>query len=130
MTILGVDLGKKRIGLARAEHDAKLPSPLPVMNAAGSLKRDAAQIKVVADKIGAKLIVVGLPNNVGYDDQRMVRAAKLLGDCLRELGCEVQHVDESGTSVDAAALQQSQGPIDSTAACLILERFLNEKEPG
>ncbi len=130
MRLLGVDLGKKRIGLAVMDMEVGLARPLPVINALAALARDAEQVVAVAKKEQAKGVVLGLPLDGGEETQ-MSAVMRRFGGELENRGLKVFFVDESLTSAEAntamyeAGLKASQRKkrLDSEAACLILERY-------
>jgi putative holliday junction resolvase len=130
MRLLGVDLGKKRIGLAVMDMEVGLARPLPVMNALAALARDADQVVQAAKKEQATGVVLGLPLD-GGEETRMSAVMRRFGGELESRGLKVFFVDESLTSREAntamfeAGLKASQRKkrLDSEAACLILERY-------
>lgn len=132
MRVLAVDLGRKRIGLAVANTETRLPSPCRSLVASGSLARDAEAISRLAAEEAAALVVVGLPLN--EQDPSMARICEKLADKLLDLGLQVRLVDESLTSVEAE-LQMSVAGLkasernrkrDGEAACRILDRYFHE----
>jgi putative Holliday junction resolvase len=137
MRVLGVDFGFRRIGLATAETDVKLATPRPQIVASGALKRDAGVIGTIAASEDVSLVVVGLPLESDGNEGRMARICRQLAGYLSELGLEVRLIDESMTSVEAERSLQGQGLKasrrkklrDSEAACLILERYMDEEAP-
>lgn len=130
MRVLGVDLGKKRIGLAVMDMEVGLARPLPVLEALAALAKDADQVLGVAQKEQAEGVVLGLPLD-GGEETRMSAVMRRFGVELETRGLKVFFVDESLTSVQAnsamfeAGLKASQRKkkLDSEAACLILERY-------
>ena len=135
MRVLGVDLGKKRIGLAVMDTEVGLARPLPQISALAALAKDAEQVLGVAKKEQASAVVLGLPLN-GGEETRMSSVMRRFGTELESRGLSVFYVDESLTSLQAetslfeSGLKASQRKkrLDSESACLILERFLQSKE--
>lgn len=133
MRLLGVDLGKVRIGLAVMDESSGLPRPLPALAARGSLKADAAQVAEVAAKESAEAVVLGVPLEMG-EETRMSTVVRKFSDELNALGLTAHLVDESLTSAEAEAALVRAGlkaskrkrRIDSEAACRILERYAEE----
>lgn len=137
MRLLGVDFGFKRIGLAVSDTAVGLPSPRPGMTASGTLKRDAAAIEAYAKKEQVDAVVLGLPVEPDGQEGRMARISRQLGGHLQDLGRSVYWVDERLSSVeaernlsmdDALTAAQRKRRLDSEAACLILERYLDGQE--
>lgn len=128
-----MDFGASRIGLAVVETEVKLPSPLGVLAASGTLAKDAAAIHARAQSEAAERVVVGLPLSEG-EETKMSRICRLLGDRLVDLGVDVHYVDESLTSATAEDHMRDSGlkgsqirkSVDALAACAILDRYLIE----
>lgn len=135
MRVLGVDLGRKRIGLAVGESDFQLASPRPFLAASGSLDGDAQAISEVGRREDAACVVVGLALNADGSPSAIANAGMKLAEHLRRLSWRVETVDEAMTSVEAEkALRQSDKTAaqrrkvrDGEAACRILERFFDEQ---
>ncbi len=131
MRVLGVDLGRRRIGIAIGESTAKICSPRKVMSASGSLGKDAQNIDATARAEKVERIVVGVPirHDEAIGDHE--RACLRLAEHLEILGWEVEKVDESLTSVEASEALASTGikaaarrkVIHGEAACRILQRY-------
>ena len=135
MRLMGVDFGFKRIGIAVGESSPAVASPRPALTASGTLKRDAEAISALAKREGAELIVVGLPLEGDGSVGKMARICTTVAEHLRELGHQVETVDETLTSVQAEQGLHDMGlkaslrrkARDGEAACLILERYMHEK---
>ena len=133
MRLIGVDFGGKRIGMATVDTDVRLPAPLSVIEASGTLGKDAAHIKLIVERENAGAVVVGLPLDLS-GETKMSKICRMLGDRLTSLGLIVHYVDESMTSQLAEDTMAGSGltaaqvrkRVDSEAACRILERFLEE----
>ena len=136
MRALGVDFGGKRIGIAVAEVEARVASPRSAIAASGALKRDAIAISEIFKKEQATISVVGEPLGAEGEATKMSKICRKLGEEISLLGHDVRFVDESMTSVAAAAdmrvqdwtAAQRRRHIDSEAACRILERFFDAQE--
>lgn len=137
MRLLGIDFGFKRIGVAVVDSDIRLPNPRPTLTACGKLKGDAATIFAVAKKEQATGIVLGLPLEPEGTEGRMARIARQLAGHLEALGMTVHLVDERLSSVEAErnlcvddmTARQRDKRRDAEAACLILERYLDDPTP-
>jgi putative Holliday junction resolvase len=60
-TILGLDLGERRIGVAIAESDGFSARPLATLRRGRTLEADAAAIQALVDLHAADELIVGLP---------------------------------------------------------------------
>ncbi len=60
-TILGIDLGERRIGIAIAESDGFSARPLTTLRRGRTIEADATAIQALIDLHAADALVVGLP---------------------------------------------------------------------
>jgi putative Holliday junction resolvase len=126
---LAIDLGLKRIGLAYSPDD-KLALTL---NAIIRVNRDQAAkaARAVALERNIDRIVIGVPIGGSSEEQMRRRAAHFAA--LIGLAVPVFYEDETNSSQEAAALgggrlgKAKDGRLDSLAALIILERFLERK---
>lgn len=127
-SVLGLDYGAKRVGVALAPSDLKLSQPLVTLaNDKGltdELKKLAAEHRV--DKVA-----VGLPRNLDGDDTPQTKTARNFAKSLEAaLKLPVYLIDEAATSVQAEARLKAggkpyaAGDIDSLAAAIILDDFI------
>ncbi len=59
--VLGVDLGRRRVGLAISDSERRVASPLSVLARGTSHDDDHAQLARAVAETGANVVVVGLP---------------------------------------------------------------------
>ena len=136
MHCLGIDYGTRRVGLAHGD-EIGVATPLPALvdpDEAGRWQKLGALIKErrITD------LVLGYPYNmdgsVGFKAKEVDAFAARLKAAF---GLPVHLVDETLTSSEAEASipkkdrrgVRDSGLIDSRAACLILQDFLNERFP-
>jgi len=134
MRCLGIDYGSKRVGLSYGD-EIGVATPLPALIDTEPAKRWAALVALVkARKITD--FVLGFPFNM--DDSVGFKAKEVeafAGKLRTEFGLPVHFVDERLTSYEAeASIPKSKrrevrasGLVDSRAATIILQDFLNEK---
>lgn len=122
---LGVDVGAKRVGLARANAEAKLAQPWQTVAPAG-----LADIIMKHGPFAA--VVVGLPRNLGGSDTPQTLAVRRYADdVLGRLGLDAVFQDEAATSavaeerLKAIGKPYSKGDIDAEAASIILQDYLD-----
>lgn len=133
MRLLGVDLGRVRIGLAVAETDAGIANPRPALKATGKLKADAENLVQVAQREEVDEIVIGLPIDPD-GTMRSARGASQLAQLVSALGWKTHMIDETLTSVESHAAMRDVGlkasarrkRVDGEAACRILDRWMSE----
>lgn len=136
MRCLGIDYGERRIGLSYGD-DLGVAVPLA---AAVEKAREDRFLRIVAEATGRRVtdLVVGYPYNmdgsVGFKAREVDAFIEELGT---HLSLPVHRVDERLSSKAATEhlpkrrddeLRRS-GKIDSMAACLILQDFLNQHLP-
>jgi putative holliday junction resolvase len=147
-TILGIDLGERRIGLAIAERDWLSARPLITVARARSLDPadDAATLARIAREHGVAELVVGLPLEASGAHGRMAEAAATWAGVVADrLGLPValrderlsSHVAESrlgpmprGRSGGAPSRTQRdryRARVDREAAAIILQDELDAR---
>jgi putative Holliday junction resolvase len=122
-SILGLDYGAKRVGVAIAHRGVNIASPLKTIENSGSLIDDLVNI---AAQEKARLFVVGLPRNLDGDDTEQTRVVRRFADSLKDAGFDVALQDEAATTVVIDSNDKST--VDARAASLILSDYLTETE--
>ena len=136
MRYIGIDLGTRRIGLAFGD-ELGVATPLAALTAADPGERRSALLQVIRDR-RADEIVIGHPLNM--DDTvgpKAKEAESFAAQLSKELGKPVHLVDERLTSYEAESsiakskrrAVRASGIIDSRAATLILQDYLNQIFP-
>jgi putative Holliday junction resolvase len=129
--ILGVDLGRARIGVAVSDELGMLAHPVETIPAS----RDAAKrvAEIVREK-NAERVVIGLPRHMNGSAGESAEEALAFAEKLRGLvSCEVVTWDERLTTVAAnRALREggqktrnSRSFVDQVAAQMILQGYLD-----
>lgn len=129
MRILGLDVGEKRIGVAKADSSTRIAVPVGFVEVDGSEWQKIAQI---ANIQGTKFFVIGLPrSNDGNETQQSLYARNFAKALLRRMPeAKIRMQDESLTSVLAEERLKkrgkpyAKGDIDAEAAAIILQDFL------
>lgn len=125
MTLMGVDWGRRRIGLAvkPAGQDWALPQATLAIN---NEKQALEFLRQAIDRAQAQGVVVGLP--IHPDPSQAQEIKRFCRKARRETsGIRWFFVDESLTTQAAETISQWQTgnrPADDLAAALILETFL------
>ncbi|ACB76807.1 Holliday junction resolvase RuvX [Opitutus terrae] len=137
MRCLGIDYGTRRIGLAYGD-ELGVATPLPALVEADPAKRWQSLLATARQRRVTDL-VVGHPLNMDDTAGPKAKEAEAVAARLRtELaGVDVHLVDERLTSYEAeATISKTQrravrasGVIDSRAATLILQDFLDQRFP-
>ncbi len=131
-SILGLDVGERRIGVAIANSLAKLPSPLKTLPNDPDVFDNLKQL-ITENQVDS--IVVGLPRGLNGQDTIQTKFARDFAERLKQaIGVKIYLVDEAVTSVKAESeLMQrqknySKDDIDSLAAVYILEDYLGNQQ--
>jgi len=127
--IVALDIGLKRIGVAYSP-DAKTAVPLKAI-LRKNRNQAANEVKALLEEWQPEKVVVGIPLGGSSEDEMKRRIEHFMK--LVNFDGEVCYQDESGTSLEAKELMKGKmrhvkdGRVDSIAAMLILERFINSK---
>lgn len=136
MRCLGIDYGTRRIGLAFGD-ELGVATPLPALVDADPAQRWAGLLAVAKQRRATDL-VLGYPLNMDDTAGPKAKEAEALAVRLRaELGLPVHLIDERLTSYEAESSiakhkrrdVRASGLIDSRAATLILQDYLDQKVP-
>jgi putative Holliday junction resolvase len=144
MRFLGVDFGRKRIGLALSDSTAMLARPWRTIAAGGSPAQSAAGVAAAIGGAGEEVsdlcgIVVGLPRRLGGDDSVVAGDVRVFAAALGELtGLAVHLQDEQLTSREAEARlaererdwRRRKAKLDAAAAAIVLQDFLDARGRG
>lgn len=131
MTILGLDVGEKRIGVALAE--GLLAIPLTVIDRRVE-ETDMELIMALVEEYRAERIVVGLPRLMNGDIGTQAEEVLSFSGALAEhVDIPVDTWDERLSTVTAERLlidtgmkrKKRKGKIDAMAAAIILQAYLD-----
>ena len=136
MRCLGIDYGTKRIGLAQGD-DIGVATPLPALIDPDEKARWQKLGEVIQQRRITDL-VLGYPYNMDGSAGFKAKEVDAFAARLKvQFGLPVHLVDETLTSAEAESsiakkdrrgVRQS-GLVDSRAACLILQDYLDQKFP-
>ena len=135
MKVIGLDVGTKRIGVARADSTTRIAIPVGFIPVDGS---EWAELEELASLNNTNLFVVGMPrSNEGSETQQSLCVRNFAKTLMENIpGAKVRFQDESLTSVEAEKRLKAKkknymkGDIDAEAAAIILQDFLeNLKNP-
>jgi putative holliday junction resolvase len=134
MSILGLDLGRRRIGVAIADVPALGARPLTTLIRT-SLAHDLEELRAIVADRQVRQIVLGLPLNMDGSEGPAARQTRGFASRLREaLALPVDVYDERLTSFEAKSRLSDSSlgrnarklMVDQVAAALILEGWLAE----
>lgn len=140
---LGVDLGRRRIGLALSDAGAILATPWRTIDAAATPSASARRLAdewaaaggedVLGEVVG---VVVGLPRRLSGEDTEQTADAREFGRVLAErTGLAVHFQDERLTSREAESRlavrdrdwRSRKARLDAAAAAIILQDYLDTR---
>lgn len=135
VSALGLDLGKKRIGVAGCDGTGLIATGLTTI-VRRSFIEDVALLRVLAAERRVQVLVVGMPytlnGEVGTQAKQTHRLAQRFGAALH---LPIEYVDERLTSHQAEQLLLGEGRspsrhrelIDRKAAAIILQQWLDQR---
>lgn len=133
VSALGLDIGRKRVGVAGCDGMGLLATGLTTIHRT-SFKEDVAKLKQIIEERGVEILVIGLPysmdGTIGTQAKQVQKFAQRLAEALQ---LPIEYVDERLTSVEAEAQLKAQkrfstynkGLIDRQAAAIILQQWLD-----
>lgn len=133
---LGFDFGYKRIGVAVGQQLTCSASPLPTFSARAGVPDWGAIAKLIAEW-SPQALIVGVPTCIDGRELYTTSAARRFAKELRKrFSLPVHLVDERLSTVSAREQLFAQGgyrkikqtEVDSIAACVILEQWLQYPE--
>ena len=129
-TILALDVGEKRIGVALASAQARIAGPLLTLAHGDSVYHD---IQSLVAEHAAMAVVVGLPRGLDGQHTRQTVAVEEFKSALEHvLDVPVYWQDEALTSRQAESELEARGKpykkedIDALSATYILEDFMRD----
>jgi putative Holliday junction resolvase len=132
---LGLDLGRKRIGVAGCDGTGLIATGLTTIWRQNFVQ-DLAHLQHICETRQVELLVVGLPYSMdGSLGAQAKQVQKLAQRIAVALNLPIEYVDERLTSLEAEALlrqekrdlRQHRDLIDRKAAALILQRWLDQR---
>lgn len=130
-SILALDVGEKRIGVARAGLEARLAQPLTTLDHNDNIWQTLA--KLIGEQ-QVDTVVVGLPRGLDGQETAQTGVVRVFAAALEQrLKVAVYLQDEAVTSAQAEAelaargKPYQKGDIDALAATYILEDYLRQK---
>lgn len=138
MSILALDVGSKRIGVAVADPSGSFAIPVTVISRA-NLRDDLRTIVDLTREYGAREIVVGDPVTLrGERGPAAEQIDRFVVSLAREFSGIIHRVDERLTTAQATKAliaadvrrNKRRNVVDKMAAALILESFLARRRAG
>ena len=136
MRIIGLDHGERRIGVAVGDTETGMAFAHAAIRRS-NLDHDLAQVAELCTTEAAGLVVIGLPLNMDGSEGAQAAAARAFGESLAGIGVAVAYEDERLSSWQAAEdlstggrhADRESGELDSAAARVILQQYLDARRP-
>ena len=128
MRLLGIDYGKKKIGLALGDTASKIAVPLEVVYKQGDeAVRDV--LKVIKSD-GMEGIVIGIPSAVAtHTNQKQIDIVRaFITELQKQTSIPIFEEDEAFTTAESQRLMSDEGAIadeDALAAMIIVQSYMN-----
>lgn len=136
-SVLALDIGERRIGVAVASLAARLPRPLTVLDRSSGDEAVIDHLRTVAAEHGVTRLVIGLPRGLDGQETQQTASTRTYGESLAvSVGLPYDFQDEAGTSLQAEAelsargRPYAKGDVDSLAATYILQDWLQAHPSG
>lgn len=135
---IGFDFGYKRIGMAVGQKITRKASPLATINANKGVP-DWQNLQKVLNEWRPQALIVGVPTCIDGTEQYTTKLAEKFAKQLeKQFSLPVYLVDERLSTIEAREILFSAGgykkiqksAIDSVAACVILEQWLQADARG
>jgi putative Holliday junction resolvase len=126
MRYVGIDFGKKRIGVAVSDENAALAFPQSVV------QNDKEALEVILDICSvnsAKTVILGESKDFKGKDNEVMTDIREFGEKLKFRGLEVVFEPEMMTTIQAERVQGQKADIDASAAAIILQSYLDRIKP-
>jgi putative holliday junction resolvase len=137
MKLIGLDYGKRRIGVAATDETGEFIRSLPTIDRSAFAGDDFLDALVaIINRENPETIVIGLPLDSDDKDTAMsLEIRKFAGTLSKAASVPIEFIDESLTSRRAHDIirmrkkkhRRAKENIDRIAACLILEAYEREK---
>lgn len=129
-SVLALDVGRRRIGLAGCDPLGLTVTPLPALQR-GRFARDLTLLTPLVQQRRISALVVGLPLDARQQPTEQAQHCRRYGERLaRSLGLPLAFVNEFASSWAAGERHglhgDRTGALDSAAAALLLEQWLLE----
>jgi len=124
MKYIGIDYGKKRVGIAVSDEGGQFAIPKEVLQNDDKL---IAKIALLAQEVKAEIVIVGESKDYKGNDNLIMEKVTPFKAALEGQGVQVVFEPEFMTSYAAQRFQGKNEFHDASAAALILQSFLDKK---
>lgn len=137
MSVIALDVGERRIGVAVSDPSGTFSLPLEVIERR-ALAEDVQRIVTLARERGADVIVVGDPIRLGGErGASSARIDRFIERLAKDWNGRIERVDERLTTAQATrslisadvSRKKRRQVVDKLAAALILDSYLARRGP-
>jgi putative Holliday junction resolvase len=129
MSILGVDYGSKRVGIAVSDNENRLAFPHSVLDSRGLKPIQVAEkITYLCKEKGISVVVMGESKNLKGERNSIMDQIDVCVEQLRKEGFSVFFEPEWFSTQQAERFQGKIDTIDSSAAAVILQAYLDNNK--
>ena len=125
MRYLGIDFGKKRVGLSFSDEDGKIAFPLFVLENSEKIIEEIK--KIILDKKIDK-VVMGESKDFNMNENPIMEDIKMFSEKLLQNKIPVVFHPEFLTSQEAIQIQGKNEMLDASAATIILQSYLDKQK--
>lgn len=126
MRYLGIDYGKKRIGVAISDPEGRIGFPFSELQVFNS-RLTVIEIKKIIRKEKIAKVIIGLPRSLQGQDTEQTREVRAFADKLKKaISIPVEFENEMLTTKIAKNSGVKKGYIDAAAAAIILQSYLDK----
>lgn len=127
MRYMGIDYGKKRVGIAVSDENGRMAFPKTTIFNTG-VAVVVKKIVTLCKQEHVERVVVGLPFNLdGTETEQTILTRKFARALEKSLPYPVEFEDEMLTSRVARGSGMKGGHVDAAAAALMLQSYLDKK---
>lgn len=129
-SILAIDYGEQRVGLALASSEARIAKPYRTLKNTPQLQ---TELQTIIHDSEVTQLVLGLPRSLDGNETAQTSRTRDFARDLEVHDLPIELIDEAGTSqqarqeLEAKGKPYAKGDVDALAATYILEDYLREK---
>ena len=127
MRYLGIDYGKKQMGLALSDTEGRIAFPRTQLTTY-NLQLTIKSINDVIKKEGIEKIIVGLPITFGGKESAQTAEARAFGEKLQKaVQLPVEFENELLTTKMAFKSGVAKNKVDAASAAILLQSYLDKR---
>ncbi|OGI88094.1 hypothetical protein A2995_01790 [Candidatus Nomurabacteria bacterium RIFCSPLOWO2_01_FULL_33_24] len=123
MRLIGIDYGQKRVGIAVSDEENRIAFPRTILK---NDKHLLDLIEKICQEEKIDRIVMGESYNCqGKSNKLMEKIISFKNELKKKLKLPIKLEKEFMTTIEARRYQENKKEVDSSAAALILQRYLD-----